>query len=121
MDERVWKHTPEMGEISGFGGGYEEACQQMLHQGVAYLVSLGERRPEFEVETYRGVFGICDLTGPDAEGLEAAVMMSNYMLKVGWEVVNTPFTYRVVNFLKRVEHEDYYDRHTNFTPFSLEA
>src|SRR6185369_17631458 len=24
-----------------------------------------------------------------------AVMMSNYMLKVGWEVVNTPFTYRV--------------------------
>ena len=50
-----------------------------------------------------------------------AVMMSNYMLKVGWEVVNTPFTYRVVNFLKRVEHEDYYDRHTNFTPFSLEA
>jgi uncharacterized PurR-regulated membrane protein YhhQ (DUF165 family) len=50
-----------------------------------------------------------------------AVMMSNYMLKVGWEVVNTPFTYRVVNFLKRVEHEDYYDRDTNFTPFSLEA
>ena len=32
-----------------------------------------------------------------------AVMMSNYMLKVGWEVVNTPLTYRVVNFLKRVE------------------
>jgi uncharacterized integral membrane protein (TIGR00697 family) len=50
-----------------------------------------------------------------------AVMMSNYALKVGWEVVNTPFTYRVVNFLKRVEHEDYYDRDTNFTPFSLEA
>ncbi len=50
-----------------------------------------------------------------------AVMMSNYMLKVGWEVVNTPLTYRVVNFLKRVESEDYYDRDTNFTPFSLEA
>ena len=50
-----------------------------------------------------------------------AVMMSNYALKVGWEVVNTPITYRVVNFLKRVEHEDYFDRDTNFTPFSLEA
>ncbi len=73
MTEREWKHTPEMGEISGFGGGYEAACQQMLHQGVEYLISLGERRPDFEVETYRGVFGICDLTGPDAEGLEAAV------------------------------------------------
>jgi queuosine precursor transporter len=50
-----------------------------------------------------------------------AVMMSNYMLKVGWEVVNTPFTYAVVNFLKRKESEDYYDRDTNFTPFSLKA
>ena len=50
-----------------------------------------------------------------------AVMMSNYMLKVGWEVVNTPITYRVVRFLKKAESEDYYDRGTNFTPFSLEA
>ena len=50
-----------------------------------------------------------------------AVMMSNYMLKVGWEVVNTPITYRIVNFLKKAESEDYYDRDTNFTPFSLKA
>lgn len=50
-----------------------------------------------------------------------AVMMSNYALKVAWEVVNTPITYRVVNFLKRAESEDYYDRNTNFTPFSLRA
>jgi len=49
------------------------------------------------------------------------VMLGNYLLKVGWEVVNTPVTYRVVNFLKRAEHEDYYDRNTNFTPFSLET
>jgi uncharacterized integral membrane protein (TIGR00697 family) len=49
------------------------------------------------------------------------VMLGNYLLKVGWEVVNTPVTYRVVNFLKRAEHEDYYDRTTNFTPFSLET
>jgi len=47
------------------------------------------------------------------------VMLGNYLLKVGWEVVNTPFTYRVVNFLKRKEHEDYFDRETDFTPFSL--
>ena len=50
-----------------------------------------------------------------------AVMMSNYMLKVSWEVVNTPITYRVVAFLKRAESEDYYDRNTNFTPFSLKT
>ena len=47
------------------------------------------------------------------------VMLTNYALKVGWEAVMTPFTYRIVNFLKRVEHEDYFDRNTDFTPFSL--
>jgi uncharacterized PurR-regulated membrane protein YhhQ (DUF165 family) len=46
-------------------------------------------------------------------------MISNYFLKVGWEVVMTPFTYIVVGFLKRAEQEDYYDYHTNFTPFSI--
>ncbi len=49
------------------------------------------------------------------------VMLGNYVLKVLWEVVNTPVTYAVVNFLKRAEREDYFDRDTNFTPFSLEA
>ncbi len=54
-------------------------------------------------------------------GQMLAVLMGNYLLKVGWEVVMTPFTYRVVNFLKRAESEDYFDRDTNFTPFSLQT
>ena len=33
----------------------------------------------------------------------------------------TPFTYRIVAFLKRAESEDYFDRQTNFTPFSLQT
>jgi len=49
------------------------------------------------------------------------VMVTNYGLKVGWEAVMTPFTYRIVNALKRAEHEDYFDRDTDFTPFSLQA
>jgi uncharacterized integral membrane protein (TIGR00697 family) len=49
------------------------------------------------------------------------VMATNYALKVIWEVVATPLTYRVVNFLKRVENEDYYDRGTDFNPFTLET
>jgi uncharacterized integral membrane protein (TIGR00697 family) len=53
--------------------------------------------------------------------LLAAVMFANYRLKVGWEVVMTPVTYRVVNFLKRAESEDYFDRKTDFTPFSLQT
>jgi queuosine precursor transporter len=53
--------------------------------------------------------------------LVVQVMLGNYLAKVGWEVLNTPVTYRIVGFLKRAESEDYYDRATNFTPFSLEA
>lgn len=53
--------------------------------------------------------------------LVVTVMVTNYLFKVGWEAAITPVTYRVVGFLKRAESEDYYDRDTNFTPFSLKA
>ena len=46
------------------------------------------------------------------------VLITNYAVKVLWEVVATPFTYQIVNRLKRAEHEDYYDRETNFNPFA---
>ena len=49
------------------------------------------------------------------------VMISNYAIKVGWEALITPFTYRIVSFLKKVEHEDYYDYGTDFTPFSIQV
>lgn len=49
-----------------------------------------------------------------------SVMIGNYFIKVMWEVLATPLTYKVVAFLKRVEHEDYYDRETNFNPFTLD-
>jgi uncharacterized PurR-regulated membrane protein YhhQ (DUF165 family) len=50
-----------------------------------------------------------------------AVMGMNYLLKVSWEVLATPLTYRIVGFLKRAEHEDYFDYDTDFTPFSLKT
>ena len=50
-----------------------------------------------------------------------SVMAANYVIKVGWEVVATPITYRVVATIKRGEHEDYYDVDTDFTPFSLQV
>jgi uncharacterized integral membrane protein (TIGR00697 family) len=58
------------------------------------------------------------LWSPD---LLVKVMLTQYVLKTSWEVVMTPVTYRVVGFLKRVEHEDYFDRDTDFTPFSLKT
>jgi uncharacterized integral membrane protein (TIGR00697 family) len=50
-----------------------------------------------------------------------AIIISNYVFKVGLEAAMTPVTYWVVNGLKRLEHEDYYDRDTDFNPFRLEA
>lgn len=50
-----------------------------------------------------------------------SVMIGNYFIKVLWEVLATPVTYAVVNFLKKAEHEDFYDRETNFNPFTLET
>ena len=53
--------------------------------------------------------------------LVLTVMGSNYLIKVGWEALMTPFTYKIVGWLKRVEHEDYYDRRTDFNPFTLKT
>lgn len=50
-----------------------------------------------------------------------SVMIGNYFIKVLWETVATPFTYLIVGFLKRAEHEDFYDKDTDFNPFSLET
>jgi uncharacterized integral membrane protein (TIGR00697 family) len=49
------------------------------------------------------------------------VMLAQFVAKVAVEVVFTPVTYRVVAFLKRAENEDYYDRKTDFNPFTLKA
>ncbi len=47
------------------------------------------------------------------------LIVSNYIFKVGIETLMTPATYRIVNLLKRVEREDYYDYDTDFNPFRL--
>ena len=49
------------------------------------------------------------------------VMLAQFAAKVGVEVLFTPATYAIVGFLKRAEHEDYYDRDTVFTPFTLKV
>jgi hypothetical protein len=45
------------------------------------------------------------------------LMISGYTGKVLYEILATPVTYAVVNWLKRVEGVDIMDRDTNFNPF----
>jgi len=47
------------------------------------------------------------------------VMLAQFALKVSVEVLFTPLTYKLVNWLKQAENEDYYDRQTDFNPFRL--
>lgn len=49
------------------------------------------------------------------------VMLAQFILKTLVEVVFTPVTYKIVAFLKRTEGVDYYDRDTDFTPFSIKT
>jgi uncharacterized integral membrane protein (TIGR00697 family) len=53
--------------------------------------------------------------------LVITVLVTQWVLKVSWEVLLTPVTYAVVGFLKRREGVDVYDRRTDFTPFATEV
>ena len=49
------------------------------------------------------------------------VAVNQWLVKSAYEALLTPLTYLVVNYLKRVEREDYFDRKTQFSPFRWEA
>jgi queuosine precursor transporter len=51
----------------------------------------------------------------------AWMILSSYLVKVGVEVIATPFTYLVVGGLKRAEGVDAFDRRTKFNPFAWRA
>lgn len=64
----------------------------------------------FIIATILGVFEVDILL---------SLIVTTYIFKVVIEIAFTPLTYQIVNKLKAIEHEDYYDRHTNFNPFSM--
>jgi uncharacterized integral membrane protein (TIGR00697 family) len=49
-------------------------------------------------------------------GVLLSLILTQWVLKVLYEVVATPFTYAVVGYLKRREGLDPFDTHTNFSP-----
>lgn len=50
----------------------------------------------------------------------SSVVFTSYVFKVGIEVLFTPLTMQVVQWLKNAEKEDYYDYNTEFNPFRLD-
>jgi len=46
-----------------------------------------------------------------------SMILTGYLLKVGYEVLATPLTYAVIHWLKRAEGTEAFDNHTDFNPF----
>jgi uncharacterized integral membrane protein (TIGR00697 family) len=47
------------------------------------------------------------------------MVVTGYLLKVGYEVLATPLTYLVINWLKKAESSDVFDRDGDFNPFAF--
>lgn len=65
-------------------------------------------------------FLIATVLGVFPPEILVSLIVTNYILKVGIEVVFTPLTLQIIKALKHAEQEDYYDYDTRFNPFRLE-
>lgn len=80
--------TPDMGEISGFGGGYEEACQKMMLVGLDHLSASPpvdkDHLTEQEWDKLRDVVGDSE-DGCSGMMVGAASSHALYAFRSGWE------------------------------------
>lgn len=88
-----------MGEISGFGGGYEEACQRMARAGLEWLEANQDLEPD--IGDNPNVFGVFEEKNTDARSLSdviadaedgctgamchAAISICMYVKTHGWD------------------------------------
>lgn len=65
----------------------------------------------FALIAFGGILGYSDMV---------IFILVGWLFKTGVEVVLLPVTYRVVKYLKRVEHVDVYDKKTDFNPLKVD-
>jgi len=71
-------YTDDMGEISGFGGGYEAACRAMVLAGLAWLDAHPNADPQFKgFLAARSVYGLISEENEDAKALTVAVVAAS--------------------------------------------
>lgn len=64
------------------------------------------------------LFAVIAFTGLFSGSALVSIILSGYFIKVAYEVVATPFTYMIVNKLKKAEGIDVYDRGIDYNPFA---
>lgn len=70
MNEKQW--SDDMGEISGFGGGYEAVCRAMVLAGIAWVDGHPDTPLAFEASP--AIFGIASEKNDDARSLTDTMM-----------------------------------------------
>jgi queuosine precursor transporter len=101
-----------------FSNSYTLAKMKILTQGKwLWTRTIGSTIIGEGVDTL--LFVMIAFWGALPNDLLIAVIISNYIFKVGFEVLFTPLTYAIVRFLKRREGVDVYDYGTDFNPFAL--
>ncbi|ADR35772.1 conserved hypothetical protein [Oceanithermus profundus DSM 14977] len=101
-----------------FANSYVLARMKVLSRGRFFGArALGSTLVGQAVDT--GLFLLVAFAGVYPPYVLGLMFASNYVFKVGVEVVFLPLTYAVVGALKRAENEDYFDTHTDFNPFRL--
>lgn len=68
----TYNHTTDMPEISGFGGSYEETCQNMLDAGVHWI--LANKDADVTIRTAEGVTGLIMFESEKAKELEKVLL-----------------------------------------------
>jgi len=66
-----------------------------------------------------GLFISIAFLGMVPEPALGRLILTQWLFKSAYEAMATPLTYVVVNFLKRTEQQDHYDRDTNFSPWVI--
>ncbi|MFO7320865.1 MAG: queuosine precursor transporter [Chloroflexota bacterium] len=103
-----------------FTNSYVLARMKVLTEGrYLWLRTIGSTVVGQVVDTL-SFFTIATALGVFPPELFWSLVVTNYLLKVGIEVLFTPITLQVINALKTAEGEDVYDHHTNFNPFRLD-
>ncbi|HEX6123298.1 MAG TPA: queuosine precursor transporter [Ktedonobacterales bacterium] len=64
-------------------------------------------------------FGVFQVAGGLPIQALIGAILTQWGIKVAYEVIATPFTYAIVNALKRRDGIDHYDTNTNFSPIVL--
>ena len=72
MSGSKYQYTEDMNEISGFGGGYEEACRKMVVAGLEWWDAHPDADPKFH--GFKDVYGLAMEDNDDAKALSSAMV-----------------------------------------------